>query len=199
VKKGDSEDTKLVVLPSQLVERLNELASKQGVSLSSFASEALEQALRAGEVGVSLEKTVDLYKILDVQRGSGALQVQRSSLNTLIRHIYSNKGTELKEAWYESGVWYGEYFRTKLGYDEALGFLEKALEVTWNLDEVKLLKDGINLNIPFSSFMMSKELTELLIQHVSGIMNSLGFQIVENHHIRGLATIVCRRKPKIKF
>ncbi len=138
------EDTKLLILPTHLVDRLKAIATRQGVSLSSFAAESLEQALRANEMDASLSDAVDAYRLSEIQRGAGMVDVPRSSLNHLVERLYAKKGEELRRVWGEAGRWYGEYLRAKLQPGEALGFLEKELLVAWNLDEaeVKESDDG---------------------------------------------------------
>lgn len=46
----------------------------------------------------------------------------------------------------------------------------------------------------FSSFVMSLELTELLVNYISGVMSSLGYQVLDNEFLRGLATLHYRKK-----
>lgn len=187
-------DTKLIVVPSKLVQRLRVIAGRQGVSLSNFTAEALQQAVRAEEVGASLEEAVDLYRLHEVQRGSGAIQIPRSNLNAMIGELYKNHEDELLKAWKEAGRWYGEYLHARLG-DEALDFFGKALMVSWNLDEVELRNDSLMAFIRFTSFVMSLELTELLINYLSGTMTALGYEVTEEDHLKGLANIYYRKLP----
>jgi len=182
-------DTKLIVLSSRLVERLRALALRRGVSISGFASEALEQALRAGDMGVSIQEAVDLYQLMQIQKGAGALQVSRESLDQLIGKLYESSGEELRGIWYDAGRWYGEYLRVKLKGDDVLGFLEKALLLSWNLDEVEVKEDVGRVRLRCASFMMSLEKTELLVSYVSGVMFSLGYAEVGGEHLRGMALL----------
>ena len=187
-------DTKLVVLPSRLVEQLREIAVRRGVSVSSFAAEALEQAVRAEEMEASLEETVNVFGIYEIVRGSGAVQIPRSRFNSLISELHRSNKDELLAAWEKAGRWYGEYLHARLG-DGALGFLEKALRVSWNLDEVTIQNEGLIVNLRFTSFIMALELTELLVSYISGVMNALGYEAVEKSYLRGLATLSFREVP----
>ena len=189
-----SKDAKLVVLPSRLVEQLREIAVRRGVSVSSFAAEALEQAVRAEEMEASLEETVNVFGIYEIVRGSGAVQIPRSRLNSLIGELHRSNKDELLEAWEKAGLWYGEYLHARLG-DGALRFLEKALLVSWNLDEVTIHNEGMIVNLRFTSFIIALELTELLVSYITGIMNALGYDTVEKSYLRGLATLSFRKVP----
>lgn len=189
---GTKKDHKLIFLPEKLVERLNSLAIRKGVSLTSFAAEALQQSLRADELGVSLDETVDTYRLLQVQMGSGAVQIPRSRLTSVVRELIRDDKGELLAAWHEAGRWYGEYLHTLLR-EEAVNFLEKDLLVSWNLDEVEVRNDEITVDLRIASFTIPLELTELLISYVKGVMAALDYGIDEEECLRGLAVLRFRK------
>jgi len=189
---GTKKDYKLIFLPEKLVERLNNIAIRKGVSITNFATKALEQSLRADELGVTLDETVDTYRLLRVQRGSGAVQIPRSRLTSVVRELIRDDKEELLAAWYEAGRWYGEYLHTLLG-EEAVDFLEKDLLVSWNLDEVEVRNDEITVDLRIASFVISLELTELLISYVKGVMVSLGYEVSKEECLRGLAALNFRK------
>ncbi len=190
---GPQEKTKLIVVPSHLVERLRAIALRQGVSLSTLAAEVLEQASRVEELGATLKGAVDLQRLVDIQRGAGAVNVSRSTLEHLISRFYEDDGDELRRIWQEAGRWYGEYLHTKLGDGEALSFLEKGLLISWNLDEVEIRDEGGEVRLRCASFMMSMEMTELLLSYVSGVMRALDYEETERDYLSGMATLSYRR------
>jgi len=51
------------------------------------------------------------------------------------------------------------------------------------------------VNIRFTSFIMTLELTELLVSYTSGIMNALGYEAFGKSYLRGLATLSFRKVP----
>ena len=186
-------DTKLLVLPEKLVDSLREITVKKGVSLTSFAEEALRQAIRMEAMGARLEDAVDIYGIHEVSRASGSMEVPRSNFNAMITQLYRAQREELMDVWRDAGRWNGEYLRARLGED-ALGFFRSALLVSWNLDEVNVAKDGLVVKIEFVSFSYSVELTELLISYILGFMDSLGYNLMEKDSLRGLATLFFREE-----
>jgi hypothetical protein len=178
---GTPKGTKLVVLPSRLVERLRKLAGMKGVSISNYAEEALEQALRAAGLGISIQEAIDLYKLMQIQKEAGAFQISRESLDRLI------EGSEdLHAIWLGAGRWYGEYLRTKLKGDGVLDFFKQALLVSWNLDEAEVDEEDGDIRLRCTSFMMSLEKTELLMSYIKGVMLSLGYEEVSSEHLRGM-------------
>lgn len=195
MKRGDSESTKLIVVPSSLVERLKTVATMQGIPLSKYIAEAMEETLRADGMGISLSEAVDLYHLMQVQRGASPVFLPRSSFEHLIRALYPAKEEELKKIWFESGRWYGEYLRTKLKDDNVVNFFEKALLISWDLDEVEIKNDNGGITLRCTSFTMSLESTDLLIRYISGVMSSFGYAEKNKDYLRGMATIKYEAEP----
>ena len=187
-----TKDHKLIFLPEKLVERLHAIAARKSVSITNLAAEALEQSLRAEEMGVTLDEAIDTHRLLQVQRGSGAVQIPRSRLTSVVRELLQGDQGELLAAWGEAGRWYGEYLHALLG-EEAVDFLEKDLLVSWNLDEVEVRNEEITVDIRIASFVIPLELTELLTSYVKGVMDALGYEIHEEECFRGLAALRFRK------
>jgi len=195
MKKQINEETKLILLPNSLVERLKEASLKNNISLSEFASEALEQALRANGMGAKFSETVDLFRMMTLQKEAGAMTIPRTNLNFLIEKLHLKDLEELKTLWQEAGRWYGEYLSNKMQKDEVFKFLKNELRYAWNLDEVDVVKDD-DVLFRFTSFTMELELTELLLCYIDGIMESLGYREIERDHLRGMASLKFTRFSK---
>ncbi len=183
-----SADTKWVVLPEELVNRAREAAIKQGVSLTDFTTEALEQAVKVGGWGASLKEVTDLFNIHEVMRASGIIQIQRSDFDEMLQESYGKDREKLLADWRIAGRWYGEYLRTVFR-DGVLDNLEKVLRVSWNLNEVEVVEEDYTVKVSFTSFTMSSEFTELLVDFISGLMTALGYKAKEVDAIKGLATL----------
>jgi len=195
--KKQPEETKLLMLPSDLVDRLKAVSTKKGTSLSGFAMDVLEEGLRAEKIGAPLGDAVDAYRMKEIHRGAGAVIVPRSSLGQIIENL-GKDNSELEILWEEAGRWYGKYLSGKLGADEVLPFLRQDLLVSWNLDEVEIT-DGDDATLRFTGFMMSEEFTGLLLGYVHGLMEALGYREVERDSLRGMATIKYMRLKNPDF
>ena len=189
---GTKPDFKLVSLPVELVERLQEAATRKGLSLTAYSEENLEEALRAEENGVPLNEAVESYRILRVQLAAGAIQVPRQSLVTVVKTLYSDDKEATLTDWAELGKWYGAYLRTLFG-EGAIEVLGGALKVSWNLDEVEMMHDETKAELRLVSFTLSEELTELLVSYIVGVMESLGYMRRDTEFIRGLAKLSFER------
>ncbi len=186
--KKQPEETKLLVLPSDLVDRLKAASNKRGTSLSGYAMDVLEEGLRAEKLGAPLGDAVDSYQMREIHRGAGAVIVPRTSLGQIIESLGEEHIQDLEKLWDEAGSWYGKYLAGKLTSDEVLPFLRHDLLLSWNLDEVDI-KDGDEATLRFTGFTMSEEFTRLLLSYIHGLMGSLGYHEVERDSVRGMASI----------
>jgi hypothetical protein len=176
------------MLPSELVDRLKDASNRKGTSLTGYATEVLEEALRAEKLGAPLGEAVDAYRMGEIHRGAGAMVVPRSSLGQLMNDLRNGRVEDLPSIWEEAGRWYGRYLTGKLTVDEIIPFLRRDLLASWNLDEVEIA-DGDDAVLRFTSFEMSEEFTNLLLSYVHGLMESLGYAEVERDSLRGMATM----------
>ncbi len=180
------DNTKFIVVPGVFADQLRLLSARLGVSVTDFSVEALTQAMRAQEMGANLKETVDLYQLSSVQRGAGGIQVTRAVFKELLRKLYTDGRDELLKVWFDQGRWYGAYLKAKMGKDQVLGFIERDLLVSWNLDESEIMQQDLMVSIRCVSFGMSTEFTELLISYICGLMGELGFVENERDTLRGL-------------
>ena len=187
--KKQPEDTKLLMLPSELVNRLKNISNKNGISLSGYAVEVLEEALRAEKLGApTLKEAVEAYRMVDIHKGAGAMVVPRSSLGQLMDDLRNRRDEDLPMIWEEAGRWYGRYLTGKLEKEEIIPFLRRDLLASWNLDEVEIA-DGDDAVLRFTGFGMSEEFTKLLLSYIHGLMESLGYRETEKDSLRGMGTI----------
>ena len=98
-------DSKLVVLPEKLVARLQEITTKKGISLSGYATEAMEQSIKMNEMGAKLSDAVDFYFIYTLMRAAGIINIPRANFNNMISDLYKLKHDDLWKVWNEAGKW----------------------------------------------------------------------------------------------
>ena len=179
------DDTKLIFLPEELVEKMKQLAIRKGTSLSAYATEAIEQALRVEKMQGTVREAIDVFHYYQISKASGAIQIPRLKFNEIIETSNMEKSPM---SWYEAGRWYGEYLKTRLG-DDAISFFKEDLLMSWNLDEVNLKYDDLSAEISIVSFKLTEELTELLLSYILGVMESLNFNNTYKESLRGLANM----------
>jgi hypothetical protein len=181
----ESQNTKLIVLPEELVKELGGISNRLGISISNFATEALEQALEIDKLNASLSDAVNMYNLVSIRRGAGGLIVPRTTLNQILTNFTINND-EMEKIWYEAGRWYGEYLNTKLGNNESLVYLENDLKLSWNLDEVEIQDNEYEVMIRCVSFMMTENMTSLLLSYIRGLMTALDYRESKKDYLRGM-------------
>ena len=185
--KSSSREKKLIRVPSDIVAKLNEAANKAGKSFYDYTSELLEQALRCNEFGRPLKEIMDFFELMTLQRNAGLIITFSDLLNYLISLLYPKQERELHEKWYEAGVWYGTYLQVKFRNRNILDVFAKILsESWWELNEVNLAKEREGFTLRCVSFTLSLERTKLLTSFLEGVINSIGYEVLEKDCIRGM-------------
>lgn len=188
-------DSKLIPVPKPLANQLRLLAGRLGVSVSSLTEEALEQVLRADDLGSSLKDAVDILHMAQVHHGAGIINFQRAGMKDLVKRLYDESPEDLMQLWYSSGRWYAAYLSNKLNGD-LFSFLEQDLLVSWNLDESEIRIEDVVVNLRLTSFGMSHEFTELLIMYTKGVFDELGYIVSDEDILPGLVSFKFIRKLK---
>jgi hypothetical protein len=183
------DDTKFIVVPKLFANQIRLLTARLGVSVSDFAVEALTQAMRARELGSDLRDAVDMYHLSDVQRGAGSMMVTRTVFGEVLQRLHGSDREELHGLWRDQGRWYGAYLKARLGRDQVLGFLEKDLLVSWNLDEAEVAQRDLMVSVRLVSFGMSEVFTGLMVSYVAGVMEELGLAENERDVLPGLVSL----------
>jgi hypothetical protein len=180
-----AKDKRLVVVPSNLVKGLMEVSSREGKPFHTFIGEVFEQVLRAYEMGRSLKEIVDFFELVEAQKSAGALFTPMDVLNYLIGKVYPVEGEVLQEKWYESGQWYGKYLIAK--FDDPVDALGRILAaVRWDLNEVKVTREGNSVKMRCVSTVLPIEGTELLLKFIEGAMHSLGYKTKKQDYLKGI-------------
>jgi len=76
------DDTKLIFLPEELVEKMKQLAIRKGTSLSAYATEAIEQALRVEKMQGTVREAIDVFHYYQISKASGDIKSLRGNTDT---------------------------------------------------------------------------------------------------------------------
>ena len=188
-------DAKLIPVPKPLANQLRLLAGRMGLSVSSITEEALEQVLRADELGSNLKDAVDLLYMSQVHRGAGLINFQRAGFKDLIKQLYTRDSEDLNQLWYRSGRWYAAYLSTKINRD-FFSFLEKDLIISWNLDDAEIITKDLSVSLRLTSFGMSLEFTNLLLMYTKGLFEELEYASTHEDVLPGLIFLQFLKKMR---
>ncbi|MEM2093864.1 MAG: hypothetical protein QXI32_01035 [Candidatus Bathyarchaeia archaeon] len=179
---------KLIRAPDDLVQRLGEIANRQGKTLFMYVSQIFEQAIRVDEMKQSLEDVVNNFELMEIHREAGAVFIPREVLDLIVNKINDMDKEKLRQIWYRTGQWYGLYLKVKSG--KTLNLLPPLLkEGLLDISRVDMKVNGEDVNFGFVSTSMSKERAEFIVQFVRGVMAALGYDLAEEDVFRGIVNL----------
>lgn len=185
--KSFKKEKKLMAVQGDLAQRIIGIANRKGRTVYSFVNEILEQAIEADEMNRSLKQIVELYKLIEIERKSGAVITTRDIMSYLIKKLYPLEKDALLEKWHSSGQWYGKYLLVRFQDGEPLEVLEKLLHaLAWDKSEVRVLRKEKSICLSCVAPERSPEYTELFSRFLEGVMHSLGYKMMKKDLLKGL-------------
>lgn len=178
---------KLVVVRGDILAKVARIANREGKTITTFANEVFEQAIKVYEMGLTLPEVVELYMLTKISREGGGSVVPRDILRYLISKVYRSDRDELTRRFYEAGSWFGKYIVARVHDRDPLEFLERLLYANvWDVKEVYVGKSGGKLSVRCVAPQLSEEETRLLASYIEGLVSALGFKPAKNDIIRGI-------------
>ncbi|MEM2449472.1 MAG: hypothetical protein QW119_02065, partial [Candidatus Methanomethylicaceae archaeon] len=89
-------EKKLLVVRSDILEKLSEVARKENKTLFALTNEILQDALKASEMKTSIREIVEFYRLMKIQKESGSIIVPMNLLLNSLKKL-DNKSEILKE------------------------------------------------------------------------------------------------------
>lgn len=194
VKKSER-GRKLILIRDDLLEGIRKITAKEGKTVFSFTNEVFEQVLKVYDMDVSLSDVVEFYRLMQIQRETGALIVPLSVLEYMTHTLFRDNKKELLDEWRRSGLWYGRYLCIRFPDEELLGVFEKLMKFSlWNVTEFSVLRKDEGVKIRCMSPHFSSEHTEAFSNFLEGVLDALGYETVKNECLRGMILLESRRK-----
>ncbi|MCW4022198.1 MAG: hypothetical protein NWF02_03425 [Candidatus Bathyarchaeota archaeon] len=183
-----SKDKRLVYVPGDLVEAVQEISRRQGKSLSLFVSEVLSLGLKANSLGYSPNQAAEFLDIMQAQRNLGGAFVPTDVLTYLNSKSCGTDEKQLKTKWYESGKWHGKYINEK--FKDPILALKQFLEATrWDLSEVEVRQCQNIVKFRCISTLLTGEATKLLATFIEGAMHSIGYKTDKSEALKGMVLL----------
>jgi hypothetical protein len=196
MKLAPKKDKKFIAVREDLLQKIMEIANKDGKSFYSFVNEIFEQAIRAEELKLSLNEVIDFYTLIEIMKKAGAVITASDTLEHLINKLYPLEKESLQERWYHSGVWYGKYLSTR--FNDALDIFKKILEACiWDISEANLtINDNGTLSLRCVAPNQSRESTELFSKFLKGVLSALNYKVAKEESWRGIIQMdLVKRSP----
>ena len=184
---------KLIAAQSNLVQKIVRIANIKGITVYSFVNEIMEQAIQAEEIGRSLKEVVELHKLTEIEKKTGAVLIPREILNILIQKVFEEDSKSLTDMFYKTGEWLGKYCKVRFSGENQLLTIEKMVknlfreitdfDITKNSDEI--LVQCIGSRIPNSY-------TTLLSTFIEGIMHTFEYSTIKKDMSKGIISLKFR-------
>jgi len=165
------------------------------MTVYSFTNEILQQAIKADGMNWSLEDIVERFRLLEIDRDSGAVFVATDTLLYMVERLYQQEKETLLKRWYGSGRWYGKYLQVKFHDEEPLDMVEKLLDAcSCKSSEIRIFREENKLSLNWLSPNDSLEYTELFSKFLEGIIHSFGYNTKNNDVSKGLIVLEFKKK-----
>lgn len=180
-------EKKLLVVRSDILEKLSEVARRENKTLFALTNEILQDALKASEMKTSIREIVDFYRLMKIQKESGSVIVPMNLLLSSLRKL-NNKAEVFKE-WNSAGEWYGKYLMAK--FENPLDILQSLLSVSfWHVSEIRVdVKANDKVVISIIAPNIDQLFIELTVEYLIGLMKALNFNNVKNDVVHGIAIL----------
>lgn len=180
-------EKKLLVVRSDVLEKLSEVARKENKTLFALTNEILQDALKASEMKTTIREIVDFYRLMKIQKESGSILVPINLLLSSLKK--SNNKVEILKEWKEAGEWYGKYLIAK--FDNPIEVLSSLLSISfWHFSEIKInRKSDDRVTISIIAPNIDQLLVEVTVEYLIGIMHALNFYNIKNDILHGIAIL----------
>jgi hypothetical protein len=193
--RKSAKDKKLLLVPSNVVSGLMEIANRQGKPFQGFVAETLQSALEVYAQGYSLEEIANAFELLGVCKSLGSKIVSDDIFGYLIDKVYVTDGEILRKKMYEFGRLCGRNLVSK--HENPLVELKRLLSILgWDLNEASATNKDEDVEIRCISPVLSVQDTELLMNLVKGLVDAFGYGIEKQDCIKGIISLRCSKKRR---
>lgn len=188
-------EKKLLAVQGDLATGIMQIANRKGMTVYNYTNEVFEQAIKAESMNRSLGDIVEVFRLLEIERDSGAMFTTKDTYLYMIERLYQQEKEELLKKSYGSGRWYGKYLQMKFNGGEPFDMVEKLLNTCfWDSSEIRIIRDGEKVALNRLSPNDSIEYTEMISKFLEGIVNSFGYETKQNDVSKGLIAFNFEKK-----
>jgi hypothetical protein len=178
---------KLILVRSDLLEKVARITAKEGKTFFSFTNEVFERAIEAYDQHITLAETIEFYKMMRTGRNLGCVVVPSDIFNNMAKKLYSIEREGLLKEWYESGLWNGSYLSIRFHSQNPMEIVKSFMKASlWNLDEFIVNANKDKVEVKCFSPNLNLECIEMLASFLRGMFSSLGYAVKSNRCLRGI-------------
>ena len=176
----------MLAADEKIANKIVEMAKRRESTVYKTVNDILEQALRADQMGLSLNEIVDERETLEKAKKMGFTFTIEALLYEVVGMAYNRSRKSLSDSWLDTGRWYGKYFSTKSNdgldsFAEAMSLLTIGNSV---FNKEKRRSGEIRVSCVGERFTLG--FTEVYSQFIEGVFETLGMKLLEKENSEGI-------------
>ncbi|MCS7120624.1 MAG: hypothetical protein RMJ07_00575 [Nitrososphaerota archaeon] len=178
-------DKKLVRIPSNLVDKLKEMAQRRGRPFHLYLVSILQNVMELHEKGLPFEEAVKDVEAMRVLKEAGAVLVPEDFLEYALASAGKEGLGVADKIWYHAGRWCGLYIKCQFS-DPLLALLHTLRAVAGGLCDVQIRRGSGTYEIRCVSTTLSKDRMTLISCFIEGAVKPLGYEIIGRECMEGI-------------
>jgi len=176
---------KTFVAREDLIDRLSEVARERGYSLYALVNEVFGLVLRAEELGLDLRRILEERGVLENAKRAGFVLGLESLWYELADLACEKAKSRAVKSWFDAGVWFARRYATS-GAVDPFDSLRRDLEAfMWNASQFLMERSSSGVSIRVLGPRFSEGYTSLFASFLEGVLEGLGFRVVEREVFKG--------------
>jgi hypothetical protein len=181
-----STQRKMMAADAKLANKIVELAKRRESTVFKTVNDILEEALRADQMGLSLNEIIDEREVLEKAKKMGFTFIFKKLLYDVIDYAYLQNKKGISEMWLDTGRWYGKYFSNRS--DDGIDTFSEAMNLMTIGDSIfkieKTPGNGIRVSCVGANF--TSGFTEVYSLFIEGVCETFGMKLEEKENSKGI-------------
>ncbi len=176
---------KMLAARADLADRVGKIAQKRGFTLFGMVNDLLDLAIKVDAMGITLNETVDAYKLAREVKDASFTLILESLLYDTTEIAYEKAREKTQKTWHDAGVWIAQRYIAR-GIKDPLETYERELKAFgWNIPSANLERSGQKVSVRILSPRFSDSYTALFNHYLIGVLEGSAFDVTFNEVGRG--------------
>jgi hypothetical protein len=181
---------KMLAAKEDLVDQVNEIANRRGLTLYAITNEALEQVVKLDEMGSRLGDVVRDYEIFKAAKDAGFVLIPESLLYETMEKAYNESKGWMMKKWIEIGEWCGKYYSVKNPEDKFERLKEDVCRFFWNTREFNIVQNGNGeVLVRCMSPRFQESYAVFLGEFLDGAFGTMGYKCTQKDVSKGFVQL----------
>lgn len=192
--KMKTEKRKTFVAREDLLQKINEIAKRNGLSMYESINEVFDLAIQASEKGISLRTSIQEQSTLRRAREKGFVLELENLWYEMAELAYQGDREKALDAWQNTGIWFASQYAVGSS-DEPLEAFKKDIKTfTWNVPEFEFSHNQSTVSVRVINPRFSEFYALLFASFMEGALKTLGCKITNREVSNGSVRLTALRK-----